>query len=330
MRLKEININKELKIWDEILNESPDFYTISHNPSLTTFLETKFGWEGASFFIMDKEDIIGLYQHSYVSKNKGVSMPHFSYGGIIRRDNKITKKEIFESIKDQLPESFEIRGFESYGKYFIQDKVATYLKLEKVVDEQLATFTSNHRRKIKKAYKNGLHISISHNVEDIKLFYSVYCRNMLRLGSPALSENFFLTLLDTYQFGEVKVFLVKLKGEVIGGAVTLSYHNFTEDCWLSTISKYNYLYTSVLLYWEMIKYSIENEKKYFSFGRSSKASSLLKFKRQWKPVERSLFFSYSEKHKVSLKQMKILTKIWRLLPLKIANFIGPKIADKLY
>ena len=72
MKLKEININKDLKIWDNILKNSPDFYTISHNPALLDFLQTKFGWEGVSFFIMDQEDVIGLYQHSYVSEKKAV------------------------------------------------------------------------------------------------------------------------------------------------------------------------------------------------------------------------------------------------------------------
>jgi hypothetical protein len=80
----------------------------------------------------------------------------------------------------------------------------------------------------------------------------------------------------------------------------------------------------------MIKFSIEQNKKKFSFGRSTKDSSLLNFKRQWKPIEKQLFFSYSEEQKVSLKKMTFLTKLWKLLPLRVANFIGPNIAEKLY
>ena len=330
MDLRKVNIHKELDSWNEIINNSPDFYTIAHNPSLIGFIDKTFGWKGDSFFIMDQTEIIGIYQHSYPNENKSVSVPHFSYGGIIRRDEKFNKKEIFENIKNSLPTSFEIRGFKSYGIYFNDNKVATYLELKPTIEEQLAVFKSNLKRKIKKAYKNNLKITIANNVESMALFYDVYCRNMLRLGSPPLSNKFFDNLLKEYKFGEVKVFLVQLDGKVIGGAVVLSYNNFVEDCWLSTLSKYNHLYTSVLLYWEMIKYSVEKEKKYFSFGRSTKNSSVLHFKKQWNPIEKKLYFSYSEKQKGSLKKMTFLTKIWRLLPLKIANFIGPKIADKLY
>lgn len=330
MELRKANIAKELDSWNEVINNSPDFYTIAHNPSLIAFINNTLGWKGESFFIMDQGKIIGIYQHSYPAEDKSVSMPHFSYGGIIRRDQKFTKKEIFERIRIFLPKFFEIREFEPYTNYFNEDKVATYLELKPTIEDQLSVFKYNHRRKIKKAYKNNLEVIISNDLESMVSFYDVYSRNMLRLGSPALSKAFFDNLLKEYKFGEVKIFLVKLNGKVIGGAVVLSYHNFIEDCWLSTLSKYNYLYTSVLLYWEMIKYSIEKDKKYFSFGRSTKDSSLLHFKKQWKPIEKQLYFSYSEPQKVSLKKMTFLTKIWKLLPLKVANFLGPKIADKLY
>jgi len=330
MELRKVNINKELDSWNEVINNSPDFYTIAHNPSLIFFINNTFGWKGDSFFIMSQQEIVGIYQHSLPVDDKSVSIPHFSYGGIIRRNKKYTKIEIFESIKSFLPKHFEIREFETYTSYFNDDKVATYLELKPTIEKQLAFFKYNHRRKIKKAYKNNLEVVISSNLESMRIFYDIYSRNMLRLGSPPLSKSFFYNLLEDYKFGELKVFLVKFDNKFIGGAVMLSYHNFAEDCWLSTLSQYNHLYSSALLYWEMIKYSIEKDKKYFSLGRSTKNSSLLHFKKQWKPIERKLYFSYSEPKKVSLKKMTFLTKFWKYLPLKFANLLGPKIAEKLY
>ena len=330
MELRKANIDIEFEKWNEVVLNSPDFYTIAHNPSLLIFLENTLEWTGDSFFIIDDHEIVGVYQHSYPNDNKSVSMPHFSYGGIIRKNNKYAVIEIFNQIKSSLPESFEIREFKPYTDFYNDDKVAAFLDLEETADAQLATFKSNHRRKIKKAYKNNLRVVIESTEESMAEFYKIYTKNMLRLGSPSLSKRFFLNLLKHYSYGEIKVFLVCKDDEVIGGAVVLSYNDFVEDCWFSTLSKYNYLYTSVLLYWEMIKFSIEQNKKKFSFGRSTKDSSLLNFKRQWKPIEKQLFFSYSEEQKVSLKKMTFLTKLWKLLPLRVANFIGPNIAEKLY
>tara|TARA_B110000003_G_C16555318_1_gene498193 strand:+ start:181 stop:1173 length:993 start_codon:yes stop_codon:yes gene_type:complete len=330
LEIRKVNIDKDFEEWNDIIINSPDFYTIAHNPSLISFLDNFLGWKGESFFIEKESKVVAVYQHTFTSDSKVVSMPHFSYGGIIRKNDQFSKQEIFKALSKFFPNQFEIREFEPYSKHYDTDKIATFLNLEKTVKEQLAIFKSNHRRKIKKAYKNELEVEISNSKEAILSFYEVYSKNMLRLGSPPLSIKFFNNLSNEYKFGEIKIFVVRYENQVIGGAVVLSYNNFVEDCWLSTLSEYNNLYSSVLLYWEMIKYSIEIEAKYFSFGRSTKDSSLLHFKKQWNPIERQLYFSFSEPQKVSLKKMTFLTKIWKLLPLKIANFVGPKIADKLY
>ena len=330
MKLRRINVKSEIEIWNNILTNSSDFYTIANNPSLLTFLKEHLGWSGDSFFIVYNNEIIGIYQHCFVHDNKAVSIPHFSYGGIIRKDERFDKKYIFNKIINQLPKQFEIRDFIPYTQHVVTEKIATFIELKSSHEEQIAFFKSNHRRKIKRAYKNGLEISFSSEVDDMQSFYTIYSKNMLRLGSPVLSEKFFLNLLKYYKYGDVKVFIVRLDNKVIGGAVLLDYFKFAEDCWLSTLSEFNYLYTGLFLYWEMIKYSINKKKKYFSFGRSTRESSLLNFKRQWKPIEKQLFFSHSDKIKPGLKQMKFLTRLWKLLPLKVSNYIGPRIAERLY
>lgn len=329
LKLKSVEFPRDLNEWNQIVLKSPDFYTIANNPSVIKFLEKTFNWKGYSFFILNNNNIIGLIQFCVINK-KCVSTPHFSYGGIIRKNKKFSKKEIFKKLNTQLQPSFEIRDFEPYTEFYNEDKVATYLVLKNSPEEQLSTFKSNHRRKINKAYKNGLKVTIGSSREYVYEFYKIYSKNMLRLGSPCLSESFFLNLLKYYNYGEVKIFLVSKKDKIIGGAVQLTYNNFAEDCWLSTLSEYNYLYSSLLLYWEMIKNSIEADLKIFSFGRSSRNSSLLNFKKQWKPEEKNIYFSYSKKQNLNIKSLTILNKLWKLLPLKFANFLGPKISRDIY
>ena len=229
-----------------------------------------------------------------------------------------------------MPENFEIRDFEPYTKHYDDNKVASYLSLEKTKELQMKSLKYNQRRKINKAYKNGLSVSYSNEVSDIKLFYKVYCKNMLRLGSPVLSEKFFLNLLATCKDDDSKVFLIKLKGKVVGGAIVIGYKDFVEDCWLSTLKEYNKLYASDLLYWEMIVYCIEKNKKYFSLGRSTKNSGLLNFKSNWNTTTKTIYFSYSHKKKFNIKKLTFLTNLWKYLPLKLANHIGPKISEKIY
>ena len=41
MRLQEVDIDRNFNKWNEIILNSPDFYTIAHNPSLIIFLHFK-------------------------------------------------------------------------------------------------------------------------------------------------------------------------------------------------------------------------------------------------------------------------------------------------
>ena len=71
MRLQKINTESDINLWNQIITNSPDFYTISHNPSLIIFLKQHMDWDGDQFFIMYKEEIIGVYQHSIINSGKG-------------------------------------------------------------------------------------------------------------------------------------------------------------------------------------------------------------------------------------------------------------------
>ena len=82
----------------------------------------------------------------------------------------LRKIQIYNNIKNFLPKHHEIRDFEPYTNYTDTDKVATYLELKTTSEEQLATFKYNHRRKIKKAYKNGLEVFISVTLKIFNLF----------------------------------------------------------------------------------------------------------------------------------------------------------------
>tara|TARA_B100000614_G_scaffold74262_1_gene66321 strand:+ start:29 stop:1021 length:993 start_codon:yes stop_codon:yes gene_type:complete len=330
MKIKKIQKNQQLELWQSVIEHTPDQYTIAHNPLISKYFLKTFGWQTERFLILEKEELVGIYQHVVIDK-KFVSMPHLSYGGIVRRDETYTKQYIFKSIKKFFNcKYFEIRDYVPYTEHYNDQKVATLLSLKPTAEEQLAFFNSNHRRKIRKAYKNNLSVKVSSCAEDMLLFYSVYTKNMLRLGSPPLSKKFFLNLLEYYKGGNVNIFLVYKNDLVIGGAVTLSYHKFMEDCWLSTLKKYNHLYTGIILYWEMIAYAINKEMKIFSFGRSTKDSSLLKFKKHWKPREIDLFFSFSEKKNFNIKKLKILNQAWKVLPESVSNYLGPIISNKLY
>jgi len=313
--------------WNSFVNNNKEnqIVTIAHNPSLTRILSETFGYKSACYFIMEYEDIIGVLPGVYF-RNKFVSMPHFSYGGPIYREKIIDKPHINELLDYQ---DYDIRSFDILSEHYNDEKIICYLNLESSIDKQWTGFKSKLRSQIKNGQKKSLEIFHGGN-ELLSDFYKVYTHNMLRLGSPPLPKIFFENIFKYYSFGDVNITLVKKDNLAVAAGMTLSYMKFNEVCWASSNHKFNKLNVNMVLYWEMIKYSISKENTFFSFGRSSKESRTLKFKLQWGAVVKPLFFNYSNKRLISLKKNTFLPKLWRIQPTKTSIFFGKIISKYIY
>ncbi|MFP8487477.1 GNAT family N-acetyltransferase [Gracilimonas sp. Q87] len=328
MNLKRVESKSDYENWNNFISSNAEFATIANNPSLVDILKRIYGWEGVNYFIQNDGNNIGSINLVEIS-NKLVSMPHFSYGGFTIANNQETnKREIFKELENTLDRKIEIRDFIRLSEHANVDKITSYKSLIPDVDKQLMELSSNQRRKVRKSYKNGLKIKIGKEYFDG--FYDIYCSNMHDLGSPPLSKNFFNTILENYKYGNAEIFCSEYQGKIVGGGFLLGYQKFFENCWFSTLGEYNNLYTSLFIYWEMIKYSIENEAEIFSFGRSTKNSPLHKFKSHWGTEDKQLYFNYSYDKNLNVKNFEILGKVWSKLPRSFVDKVGPYFAGKIY
>ncbi len=138
-------------------------------------------------------------------------------------------------------------------------------------------------------------------------------------------------MLNNIPHNQSKVFLISLGDVLIGASICISYNSFTEVVWASTLRKYNYLSSNMVLYWEMISFSISDKQQIFSFGRSDEASTQLKFKKQWGVETSSIIYLNSENNLIRLSILKkYFSNVWKLLPYKIASLLGPIISEKIY
>ena len=277
--------------------------TLGDNPCLPSLLADFFHW---------KNDDFGVWIN-----NTYVSLPHFSYG------NNTLLPEAIKAKK------WEIRSQKQLSPYFLNNKVLSWLPLEKTEEAQLSAFSSNLRRKIKKSQSNGFKLACGGS-EYLTDFFSIYQKSMHRLGSPALSLRFYQFLVSNYSNGICKIF-VAYKGDTIAGAAALlSYKSFFENCWLATNSRFNKLNTSYLLHWTMITYAIQQSAKIYSFGRSTINSGVHQYKKQWKTNDYTIYRNFSHPTGKDIRSFAFLSKIWQHTPNLITNSIGPNIAKYLY
>lgn len=291
------------------------------NEKLCHTISDYFGWK-----IRKIETKGGVFQFIHTGK-EWISLPHLSYGGIINAEN-------FSDLLNELKlenSRWQIRYILPLSPYYRNDKVLSYLPLSNEPN-LWKSFSKNLRRKIRKSYKNGL-ITKHGGTELINEFYNVYTRNMHRLGSPALSKGFIKHLVQYYHDGlqnHAKIFIAYLNSKAIGAALLLISKNSAENILLGSLSEYNQYYTTYMLHWKMMTYALQNNVVIYSFGRSTKNSGVHHYKKQWNTEEIQLYWSYSHPLKKSIKDMSFLSQIWKLVPYRIARFLGPFFAKKLY
>jgi predicted N-acyltransferase len=188
------------------------------------------------------------------------------------------------------------------------------------------------------ANESGSHFSIN-TVTDtttdsitslLSEFYEVYSCNMHYLGSPALGKIFFKTLLEEYCNGKARIFVAKKDGKPIGASISLSYLNTTENIHFSSLRKMNSYYPSYLLHYEMMNQAISDGSTIYSFGRSTRDSGVHKYKQQWEVQDKTIYYNYTRNPGLSLRDLSILTTLWKKLPYALHKKVGSYIAGRVY
>ena len=233
----------------------------------------------SEFYIIENDSVVIGLLPTYKKNNKYYSVPFFSYGLFIKDIDTLCLNEL-NYLLIQLFKDFHIRLFSFNSNLSNANKITAVLNLKPSEENQLLSFKSKLRSQIKKSLKNNL-MTKNGKSELLKDFFTVYSENMLNLGSPQYSFSFFENILTNLNKDNFQIFIVYYNNIAVAASICISFNDVMEVVWASSLPKYNYLSSNMLLYWEMIKYSINSKILKFSFGRSDPNSSQIRFKMQW-------------------------------------------------
>jgi hypothetical protein len=353
--LQSISPEKGAEQWHHFIQNHASLSLLSFNPSLLDFYGNYFGWKPYYFLIYDGERLTGIFPLVDTGR-KFVSLPHFSYGGMIWADKQqLNTPEVIQTlvrlVREEKPETgflkFQINAQNSLKeaanlsseKIFIRslwdfegavksNKVSSLLQLPGSNAELLKMLSSGLRRKLRKTMENGLETKQG-GLELLDDFYGLYARNMHRLGSPVYSKSFFKSLFENYKDGEIRIFLIRLNDQTVGAAFLMSYFGFFENTWFSTDKSHQKLFISDLLHWEMIQYAIANKAAVYSMGRSTQDGNVHRYKKHWPLVDKPLFH-FDTDNGLQLKNQTWLAGLWKITPYSLTLRLGPGLVKHIY
>jgi FemAB-related protein (PEP-CTERM system-associated) len=335
-------LNNETDEWNDYVLGHPAS-SVYHRAEWRKLIKDTFGH--SSYYCVARNsngDIVGILPMirltSLLFGDFMVSVPYFNYGGPLGDTADIEKSLI--SFAGQLASTLGVSHVEYRDDVPRDDMPCRSEKVNMILplpdNKRLLrdSFSSKLRSQIRRSQRENPQ-SLIGDVELLDDFYNVFSRNMRDLGTPVYSKNFFRNILATFP-GAFRIIVVKLGNKPVAAGFLALSGSRMEIPWASTIKDVNPLSINMYLYWESLKYAIAQGCTTFDFGRSTVDSGTYRFKKQWGAQPQQLYWHYwlgskreMPKLNPSNPKYKQFIRLWKKLPLVIANRLGPMIVRNL-
>ncbi|MBA3884171.1 MAG: FemAB family PEP-CTERM system-associated protein [Acidobacteria bacterium] len=268
-----------------------------------------------------------------------VSMPFLNYGGVLADSPKVEAALLEAAIAETTRAGGSHLELRHTRQLFPQlqakrHKVAMVMALQPSVEEQWNALDRKLRNQVRKAEKSCLRV-VRGGAELLDDFYTVFARNMRDLGTPVYGARWFREVLAAFP-DTTRLFVVYSGTRAVAASLVHWRGATMEVPWASALREFNPLCPNVLLYWDMVKFGIEQGFSHFDLGRSTPDEGTYHFKRQWaaEPVELVWEYWTPAGHPLpdlSPKNPKFDRAIaaWRRLPVRLTTLLGPRIVRNI-
>ncbi len=283
-----------------------------------------------------------VQQKHWALGNFATSVAFVTYGGALAADPDIARCLMERAVQAVGPLGCRYLEFrdteERTGPWRRRDdKVTLRLELPGSVEELTKRLGSKLRSQVKRAEREGLirRVGTRDLLDD---FYAVFAENMRNLGTPVYPKRFFAAILRRFE-PYCRLVVIDWHGRPAAAGFLTFWRDRTEIPWAACRSDAKRVGVNMKLYWEVLALAIERGCTVFDFGRSTVDSGTERFKRQWGAQPVPLWWYRWERGIDSRassvagdergRAMQLATRIWRRLPLDVANRLGPLISGAL-
>ena len=280
-------------------------------------------------------------QQGVLSRRRFVSLPFFSYGGLLG-DDAATEVELATAAEELATkcgvgriEYRHAQDVPALGYPARTDKVSMVLPLPPTTEELERRLGSKLRSQVRRADRVNPQLRVG-GAELLDDFYRIFCSVMRDLGTPVYPLRFLAAVLNAA--GPAATVVVLNAGAIpAAAAILIRSRDTIEVPWAATLNQFKSDAVNMRLYRELLGLAIARGATAFDFGRSSLDSGTLRFKRQWGAQPQQLFWhewirDAGPRHgspQDERSRLDLAVRAWRRLPLPVANWLGPRISARL-
>jgi serine/alanine adding enzyme len=278
-----------------------------------------------------------LFMQSALFGSNLISIPFVNYGGVLSYSKKLTLgllDGIRKWAKDKQIDYVEFRTTMPRLNLPVKSrKCSMILKLpssDVVLDSELS---AKVRAQCKKASAYNPKITFG-GLELLEQFYYVFSTNMRDLGTPVYGRSLFKKILQEKKIDSF-ICIVTINNKPVSAAFLTGYRDMLEIPWASTLKVANKYDANMWMYRMILQRAIVLKYKYFDFGRSTKNSNTHRFKKQWgaKPIDHHWYYQIESglipETNPDNPKYQFFIALWKLLPVWLANIVGPHIVKNI-
>jgi len=330
--------------WDAFVRACPAA-TFFHLSGWQPVIEQSFGIKTWFYYVEQDGQIQGVLPLAEIkSRLFGHSlgaMPFCVYGGVAALND--AARAALDAAAHDLAGKLGVGHLEYRGmtrahpgdaSWHTKELYVTFRKEITGDDEtNLNAIPRKQRAMVRKGIKLGLKGVVEDNVDRM---FEAYSHSVLRLGTPVFPKKYFALLQKTFG-DECEVRSIYTHDDQLVGSV-LSFY------WRDEVVPYYGggmdLARSVagndFMYWNLMQAAAARGCRLFDFGRSKLGTGAYDFKKNWGfeatplPYEYKLYASTALPDNNPLNpKYQLFIKVWKKLPLPLANFMGPYIVRNL-
>lgn len=329
--------------WDAYV-EGHAFGSAYHRAAAVNIGKDAFGLRTSFLTAREEARVIGVLplveQSSLLFGRFLVSLPFFTYGGILADDDRVAAalaQQAADLARARRADHVELRHTASATRLPLAerlDKVSMILSLPESEEALSRQLGSKLRSQIRRAEREQPDIAWGGS-ELIPEFYPVFAESMHQLGTPVYSSAFFEVACRALH-GWLSILVLRVRGDAQAAAIVVRHGRRIEVPWAAATAAAKRAALNMRMYWEMLRFAVHSGADAFDFGRSTLGSGTYRFKEQWGAQPLQLRWHYWLPAGAPLPRLNqdnpkyaLAAACWRRLPLWSANLLGPYIVRRL-
>lgn len=326
--------------WDAFVRASPDA-TFFHLSAWQDIVQDVFRHRTYFLFAERAGDIVAVLPLAEVKSrlfgHALTSLPFCVYGGIAGGPEGVAE---LEAEADALARRLGVQHLElrhlrpRRPEWPRQELYVTFRKeIHDDDDANLLAVPRKQRAMVRKGIRHGLRAEADREGDR---FFALYADNVRRHGTPALPKAFFERLRQTFGRDCEVLTVVDVDGMPLSSVLTFYFRDEVLPYYAGDAAAARDVAANDFKYWELMRRARARGCRLFDFGRSKVGTGPYSFKKNWGFEPQPLSYEYRLYKRDRVPQNNPLNPkyrafiaLWRRLPIRVANALGPHIVRNL-